>query len=103
MNSEESTSQAERGPLDEEDHDLLTFGEVAERLRIEIRDVKNQLDDARRGGDPDAIEQISTRLDALIDAASRNSASPINDSNFEKFFGYPGVARRAVDRTAREN
>jgi hypothetical protein len=30
----------------------------------------------------------------LRSAAARNSAQPINDANFEKFFGYPGKAKR---------
>lgn len=34
------------------------------------------------------------RLAALQESAERNRAQPINDENFEKFFGYPGKARR---------
>ncbi|CAA0137615.1 Uncharacterised protein [Mycolicibacterium vanbaalenii] len=96
MDSGESLG-AEREPLDEDDHDLLTFGEVGERLRIEIANAKTQLDDARTSGDGDAIDKASVRLEALLDAASRNSAGTLNDANFEKFFGYPGTAKRSTD------
>ena len=38
--------------------------------------------------------QAAARLAALQESAERNRAQPINDENFEKFFGYPGKARR---------
>lgn len=82
-----------RGKLDEDDHDLLTFGEAGERLRLEIAAAR---DDVERmaSGDPAALAKARTRLAALRAAADRNSAQPINDANFEKFFGYPGKAKR---------
>lgn len=85
-------SQA-REKLDEDDHDLLTFGEAGERLRLEIAAAR---DDVSRlaSGDPAALAKARTRLAALRAAADRNSAQPINDANFEKFFGYPGKAKR---------
>lgn len=82
-----------REKLDEDDHDLLTFGEAGERLRLEIAAAR---DDVSRlaSGDPVALAKARTRLAALRAAADRNSAQPINDANFEKFFGYPGKAKR---------
>jgi hypothetical protein len=83
-----------REKLDEDDHDLLTFGEVGERLRLEIAAAR---DDVARLEDADAaaeLEKARARLAALCAAADRNSAQPINDANFEKFFGYPGKAKR---------
>jgi hypothetical protein len=82
-----------RGKLDEDDHDLLTFGEAGERLRLEIAAAR---DDVERmaSGDPAALAKARTRLAALRAAADRNSAQPINDANFEKFFGSPGKAKR---------
>jgi hypothetical protein len=82
-----------REKLDEDDHDLLTFGEAGERLRLEIAAAR---DDVERmaSGDPAALAKARTRLAALRAAADRNSAQPINDANFEKFFGYPGKAKR---------
>ena len=44
--------------------------------------------------DEAAIEEAAARLTKLQDSAERNKAQPINDENFEKFFGYPGKARR---------
>jgi hypothetical protein len=44
--------------------------------------------------DEAAIAQTAARLAALKEGAERNRAQPINDENFELFFGYPGKARR---------
>jgi hypothetical protein len=48
----------------------------------------------RKDGPSEQLERAEARLDALRSAAVRNSAQPINDANFEKFFGYPGKAKR---------
>ena len=47
-----------------------------------------------RPRDEAAIAQTAARLAALKEGAERNRAQPINDENFELFFGYPGKARR---------
>src|SRR5690242_6224202 len=83
-----------RDKVDEDDHDLLTFGEAGERLRIEVAAMRTQIAELQATGDTDALEKAEARLAALITAASRNAAQPINDANFEKFFGYPGKAKR---------
>lgn len=83
-----------RDNADEDDHDLLTFGEVAERLRIEIAEAEVAVAALERSGVEAALATAEARLEALRDAARRNSAQPINDANFEKFFGYPGKAKR---------
>ncbi|MDA4108112.1 acyl-CoA synthetase [Mycolicibacterium holsaticum] len=83
-----------RKRVDEDDHDLLTFGEVGERLRIEIASARAAVAEAESGGDAEALQRARTRLAALESAVKRNSASGINDANFEKFFGYPGTAKR---------
>jgi hypothetical protein len=44
--------------------------------------------------DESAVREAKARLSALEEGAERNRAQPINDENFEKFFGYPGQARR---------
>lgn len=92
--SDEPSDVAARQPLDEDDHDLLTYGEVGERLRIEIQAAAADLEAAIPGGDEARIVKARTRLAALSAAASRNAAHPINDANFERFFGYPGKAKR---------
>lgn len=96
-NNEISGSGDERQALDEDDHDLLTFGEVGERLRIEIKAAERRVTDLKAAGaDAAEIHAAGARLAALTEAAQRNSAQPINDANFEKFFGYPGKAKRNV-------
>jgi hypothetical protein len=85
---------AGRGKVDEDDHDLLTFGEAGERLRIEIAAAAREVQRLRQSGPVEALEKAQARHEALRSAAARNSAQPINDANFEKFFGYPGKAKR---------
>jgi hypothetical protein len=85
-----------RTKLDEDDHDLLTFAEVGERLRAEIAAAAQQVQTLQGGGDETGLAKARARLAALQRAADRNRAAPINDANFEKFFGYPGTAKRNV-------
>ena len=87
-------SGSERDKLDEDDHDLLTFGEAGERLRLEVVAAADEVERLRRSGAADQLEKATARLEVLRSAAARNSAQPINDANFEKFFGYPGKAKR---------
>jgi len=85
-----------REKTDEHDHDLLTFGEAGERLRVEIAATTNRVAELQRSGDGDELTKVAARLAALRAAAKRNAANPINDANFEAFFGYPGEAKRNV-------
>jgi hypothetical protein len=95
MNSKDRPGDgAGREKVDEDDHDLLTFGEAGERLRIEIAAAADEVERLQQSGSADELEKSRTRLEALRSAAARNSAQPINDANFEKFFGYPGKAKR---------
>jgi hypothetical protein len=81
---------------EDDDHDLLTFGEAGARLEIEIRTVRARLRElaGEQPRDDAAIKEATDRLAALLQSAERNRAQPINDENFESFFGYPGKARR---------
>ncbi|HEY1702803.1 MAG TPA: hypothetical protein VGG75_24110 [Trebonia sp.] len=81
---------------DDDDHDLLTFGEAGARLETEIRTARTRVRELQAGSplDEAALEAARSRLAALEESAARNKAQPINDDNFEKFFGYPGKARR---------
>jgi len=84
-----------RSKLDEDDHDLLTFGEAGERLRLEIRAAEARVSELEADAPSAAdLRAARARLSALREAAQRNSAQPINDENFERFFGYPGTAKR---------
>jgi hypothetical protein len=88
------TDDADRDKVDEDDHDLLTFGEAGERLRLEIAAAAREVQGLQQSGPVETLEKAQARLEALRSAATRNSAQPINDANFEKFFGYPGKAKR---------
>ena len=88
------TDDSDRDKVDEDDHDLLTFGEAGERLRLEIAEAAREVQRLTPSGPVETLEKAQSRLEALRSAAARNSAQPINDANFEKFFGYPGKAKR---------
>jgi len=92
--SEPTSLPPERGKSDEDDHDLLTFGEAGERLRIEIAAAQRQVAELAEHGSAADRDKARHRLEALRAAARRNTAQPINDANFERFFGYAGKARR---------
>jgi hypothetical protein len=91
-----------RQKLDEDDHDLLTFGEAGERLRIEIAAAADQVTEFEYTGATTELAAARDRLTSLRSAAQRNTAQPINDANFEKFFGYPGTARNNLARPVGE-
>nr|WP_225601154.1 acyl-CoA synthetase [Mycobacterium avium] len=98
MQERSSPDGGAREKIDEDDHDLLTFGEAGERLRAEIAATAARVAELQRLGDRDALATATARLTALRAAAKRNAADPINDANFESFFGYPGKAKRTVPR-----
>jgi hypothetical protein len=81
---------------EDDDHDLLTFGEAGTRLEIEIRATRALVAELEAASprDDQALARANSRLHALEEGAERNRAQPINDENFERFFGYPGEARR---------
>jgi hypothetical protein len=85
-------SKVERA--DEDDQDLLTYSEVAVRIDEEITSVREEIAMLRDAADAaDRIARLESRMADLRDAATRNSRRPINDENFEKFFGYAGRPR----------
>ncbi|SHN18433.1 acyl-CoA synthase [Cryptosporangium aurantiacum] len=81
---------------EEDDYDLLTFGEAGARLEIEIRSMRRTVAELERAGSVDeaALASARARLAALEEGQQRNRAQPINDENFQRFFGYAGKARR---------
>jgi hypothetical protein len=79
---------------DENDHDLLTYGEAGARLETEVRRQRDLVAALVAAGPSDELERATARLAALEEAAGRNRRQPINDDNFEQFFGYKGTAKR---------
>lgn len=79
---------------DEDDHDLLTYGEAGFRLDEAVREQREIVRHLEQAGDAAAAAAARARLDDLEEAVARNQRQPINDENFEKFFGYPGSAKR---------
>jgi hypothetical protein len=90
----EANVPAEPGREEEDDHDLLTFGEAAARLHAEIRALTVQVTQLAAENEPERLATARRRLELLREAAARNSRQPINDENFARFFGYEGKPRR---------
>lgn len=63
-------------------------------MRIEIAAAERQVAELAERGEGGDLDKARRRLDGLRAAVRRNSAQPINDANFERFFGYRGKARR---------
>jgi hypothetical protein len=97
MNGEPTSTPGPRDRAPERaadgDHDLLTYGEAGARLQQEIESQRQHLARLRADGAP-GVEQARKRLELLLDTAERNARQPINDDNFERFFGYRGTAQR---------
>jgi hypothetical protein len=88
---------------EEDDHDLLTFGEAGARLQEEMQALRRSIAELEsRSGETEGVtegvtedlQKARARLEAVEVAAARNARQTINDDNFEKFFGYRGTARR---------
>ncbi|PPJ18233.1 acyl-CoA synthase [Nocardia nova] len=80
---------------DEDDHDLLTYGEALARLSEESMRLRETIAQLERTADhSEELIAARHRLDELEQATQRNRRQPINDDNFEQFFGYRGTARR---------
>ncbi|HEX3899709.1 MAG TPA: acyl-CoA synthase [Mycobacteriales bacterium] len=77
---------------DEDDQDLLTYGEAGVRLQDEVAAMRVRVAELETAGDDAAPARL--RLEALEGAAERHARQRINDENFERFFGYAGKARR---------
>ena len=75
MQERSSPDGGAREKIDEDDHDLLTFGEAGERLRAEIAATAARVAELQRLGDRDALATATARLTALRAAAKRNQVS----------------------------
>lgn len=83
------------GRLEEDDHDLLTFGEGGARLNSGMAQMRQRIAALESGeGSESELATARKRLRALEEAVARNSAPAIGDTNFDTFFGYGGTACR---------
>jgi hypothetical protein len=71
---------------DEEDHDLLTWTTAGERLREEIADLTERLDQLEGGAARDA----ERRLAALKEAQGRHGRPSLQDRDLAAFYGKEG-------------
>lgn len=73
---------------DDEDHDLLTFGEAGARLEEEVIRQQRVVDRLRQGrADDEVIAGAERRLAALRSAADRNRPPSLGDLKSSGFFG----------------
>jgi hypothetical protein len=74
---------------DDDDYDLLTFGEAGARLIEEIAKEKRQLTDLEAArGDAAALGKVRQRISDLEAAAERQRDAAVERADFTKFFGY---------------
>ncbi len=71
---------------EDDDYDLLTFGEAGARLTEEVRKAQRQVEAHRTNGDSAAESKAQARLDALLEAQSRNRKPTIDQMNASGFF-----------------
>ena len=73
---------------DEEDHDLLTFGEAGARLREEVIKQERVIERLRDcGASDEVLAGAQRRLEALQRAAQRQQAPSLDDLKSSGFFG----------------
>ncbi|WP_232074996.1 acyl-CoA synthetase [Mycobacterium seoulense] len=92
-----------RERLDEDDHDLLTFGEAGERLHLETAAAEHDVGHLEQSTADHDPSKGRARLKALRMAARCNSTHRINHENFQEFFGKPRKARRSLPCTQAAN
>jgi hypothetical protein len=85
---------------EEDDNDLLTYGEAGARLSEEIARARRLVESLEHGdvaADAAGLESARRRLSELEEAAARHTQQRIRPENFERFFGYTGTPRRLTD------
>ena len=88
---------------EDDDYDLLTFGEAGLRLQNEIQKVRKELALAEQeigGGAPgrsSGAAELRSRLRDLLDAQRRNSPQQLDGQAFYDFFGYHAGNARLPD------
>jgi hypothetical protein len=74
---------------DDDDYDLLTYGEAAARLAEEINAERHRLDEliARQDGPQREIDALCRRIQLLVDSDSRYRRNQQTADKFAKAFG----------------
>jgi hypothetical protein len=88
---EEERSVTEDQPVErpeDDDYDLLTYGEANARLRTEIDKAQQRLAELEGSGDEAETSALRQRLSDLTDAAERQVAAQRDTADFSRFFGY---------------
>jgi hypothetical protein len=79
---------------EDDDYDLLTYGEAGARLAEEIRQQNRVLADLESSGAADAeLAAVRKRIDDLKAAAQRQQAAAAERADFTRFFGYDPKTR----------
>ena len=79
---------------EDDDYDLLTYGEAGARLAEEIRRKAAELADLEASGaDHDAIAAVKQRIADLTSAVDRQRSAAAERADFTKFFGYDPKAK----------
>jgi hypothetical protein len=73
---------------EDDDYDLLTYGEANARLRTEIDKAQRALADLENGGSETELAAVRRRLTDLTEAAERQVAAQREAADFTRFFGY---------------
>ncbi|MCU1693770.1 MAG: hypothetical protein JWM64_2861 [Frankiales bacterium] len=84
--------------VEEEDHDLLTFTQVSDRLAIAIREEQERVAALEQAGDTERASASQARLALLLEARDRHSTVAITAVNEEAFYGLEPVGERQVVR-----
>lgn len=83
-----TTPTGKGGREEEDDQDLLTFGEVRARVSEELEKERGRLAELERSGASDALVAATrTRIEQLVAAAERNSRGA-SRAKFAEFFGF---------------
>jgi hypothetical protein len=71
---------------EDDDYDLLTFGEAGARLTEEVRKAQRQVAAHIANGDSAAETHAQARLDALVVAQERNRKPTLDEMHASGFF-----------------
>ncbi|MCW2608244.1 MAG: hypothetical protein JWO60_2937 [Frankiales bacterium] len=83
---------------EEEDHDLLTFTEVHDRLGTALLEQERRIVELDQAGDTEQAQAARGRLALMLEARERHSRVAITAVNAEQFYGLEPEGERQVLR-----